>query len=119
VLALSPYTQPYLVHRTLGGLSAPVMYQGGTLDFGITPSLRRNGGVYDASPSPKYFVDFQRAGHLAWTDLRRGAHEEINEYAIAFLDHYVLGASPAPPLTHPLAGVSELRYDSELGRGRK
>ena len=84
-----------------------------------TPSLRRNGGVYDASPSPKYFVDFQRAGHLAWTDLRRDAHEEINEYAIAFLDHYVLGASPAPPLTSALAGVSELRYDSELGRGRK
>lgn len=119
VLALSPYTQPYLVHRTLGGLAAPVMYQGGTLDFGITPSLRREGGVYDATPSPKYFVDFQRAGHLAWTDLRRDAHEEINAYAIAFLDHYVLGASPAPPLTHPLAGVSELRYDSELGRSRK
>ena len=52
VLALSPYTQPYLVHETLGGLAAPVMYQGGTGDFGITPSLRREGGVYDASPSP-------------------------------------------------------------------
>jgi predicted dienelactone hydrolase len=117
VLALSPYTQPYLVHRTLGGLSAPVMYQGGTLDFGITPSLRREGGVYDASPSPKYFVELDRAGHFAWTDLRASAHGTINEYAIAFLDHYVFGAAPAPTLTHAVSGVSELRYDSELGRG--
>src|SRR6185295_15677261 len=92
VLALSPYLEPYLVHGTLGGVSAPVMYQGGTLDFGITPSLRKAGGVYDATTSPKYFVDFTRAGHLAWTDLRSTAHGEINEYAIAFLDHYVLGA---------------------------
>jgi dienelactone hydrolase len=53
VLALSPYTEPYLVHGTLSGVSAPVMYQGGTLDVGITPSLRKAGGVYDASPVPK------------------------------------------------------------------
>jgi dienelactone hydrolase len=115
VLALSPYTEPYLVHGTLGGLSAPVMYQGGTLDFGITPTLRKPGGVYDASPSPKYFVDFNRAGHLAWTDLRTTAHGEINEYAIAFLDHYVRGVSASSTLTQRLSGVSELRYDSELG----
>jgi len=116
VLALSPYTQPYLVHRTLGELSVPVMYQGGTLDFGITPSLRREGGVYDVSPSPKYFVELDRAGHFAWTDLRASAHGTINEYAIAFLDHYVLGAAATPTLTQALAGVSELRYDSELGQ---
>ena len=115
VLALSPYTEPYLVHGTLGGLSTPIMYQGGTLDLGITPSLRKPGGVYDASPSPKYFVDFNRAGHLAWTDLRTTAHGEINEYAIAFLDHYVRGVAASPTLTQQLSSVSELRYDSELG----
>jgi pimeloyl-ACP methyl ester carboxylesterase len=37
VLALSPYTDPFLVHRTLSGVSTPIMYQGGTLDLGITP----------------------------------------------------------------------------------
>ena len=115
VLALSPYTEPFLVHGTLGGIAAPVMYQGGTLDFGITPSLRKTGGVYDATPSPKYFVDFARAGHFAWTDLRSTMHAEINEYAIAFLDHYVLGASAVAVLTQASSGVSELRYDSELG----
>ena len=117
VLALSPYTQPYLVHKTLGGLSAPVMYQGGTLDVGITPSLGRAGGVYDASPAPKYFVELEGAGHLAWTDLRAAAHGAINAYAIAFLDHYVLGAAAAPTLTQALSRVSEVRYDSELGHG--
>ena len=115
MLALSPYTQPYLVHKTLGGLSAPVMYQGGTLDVGITPSLGRAGGVYDASPAPKYFVELEGAGHLAWTDLRAAAHGAINAYAIAFLDHYVLGAAAAPTLTQALSRVSEVRYDSELG----
>jgi hypothetical protein len=115
VLALSPYTQPYLVHRTLDGLSAPVMYQKGTLDVGITPSIRRAGGVYDASPAPKYFIGFSRAGHLAWTDLRATAHDDIVAYAIAFLDHYVLGALAAASLTNRAGGVAELRYDSELG----
>ena len=115
VLALSPYTEPYLVHGTLGGLKVPVMYQGGTLDVGITPSIRRAGGVYDASPAPKYFVDFTRAGHLAWTDLRGTAHDDIVAYAIAFLDHYVLGAPAAPGLTAQAGSVAELRYDSELG----
>jgi hypothetical protein len=91
------------------------MYQGGTLDFGITPSLRKADGVYDATPSPKYFVDFARAGHLAWTDLRTGAHGEINEYAIAFLDHYVRGTPATSSLIQTMSGVSEIRYDSELG----
>ena len=41
ILALSPYVQPFVQHKTLTDLSAPVMYQGGTLDFGITPSLAK------------------------------------------------------------------------------
>jgi predicted dienelactone hydrolase len=112
VLALSPYTEPYLVHGTLGGVSAPVMYQGGTLDFGITPSLRKSGGVYDASPTPKYFVDFERAGHLAWTDLRSTHHDAITNYAIAFLDEYVRGIPAGNVLITKTAGVAVLRYDA-------
>jgi predicted dienelactone hydrolase len=115
VLALSPYTEPFVVHGTLAGVAAPVMYQGGTLDVGITPFVRKPGGAYDATPSPKYFVDFSRAGHLAWTDLRSGSHAAINEYAIAFLDHYVLGAAAMSTLTQQLSGVADMRYDSELG----
>ena len=119
VLALSPYIQPFVRHQTLGQLAAPVMYQGGTIDFGITPFIERSGGAYEVSPRPKYFVDFAGAGHFAWTDLRSSVHDRIDEYAIAFLDHYVRGTPASPTLTSSGTGVFILRYDSELGTGTK
>jgi predicted dienelactone hydrolase len=48
--ALSPYSQPFILHHTLSGLSAPVMYQGGTRDLGVTPALQKTAGAYDQSP---------------------------------------------------------------------
>ncbi|HKD12230.1 MAG TPA: hypothetical protein VKE50_09145 [Thermoanaerobaculia bacterium] len=116
VLALSPYDQPFLVHETLGGLAAPVMYQGGTLDLGITPSIEKPDGGYDASPRPKYFAELFGAGHLAWTNLGPLApRADIVADGVAFLDRYVNGAPAAPVLTQPQPGVFLLRYDSELG----
>jgi len=115
VLALSPYAQPFIAHQDLSGLAAPVMYQGGTLDFGESPPLRRNEGAYDLSSAPKYYVEFERATHFAWTDLGRAAHEAIVAYAVAFLDHYVKEAPAAPLLTRAAPDVSRLRYVSELG----
>ena len=114
VLALSPYDQPFLARKTLGGLEAPVMYQGGTRDLGITPSVRKPGGGYDQSPAPKYFVEFERAGHLAWSDFPTESHAAIVAYARAFLDHYLKGAPADPALTRKSPGVAELRYESEL-----
>jgi predicted dienelactone hydrolase len=111
VLALSPYDQPFLAKKTLSGLAAPVMYQGGTRDLGITPSVRRSGGGYDQSPVPKYFVEFDRAGHLAWSDFPSEAHAGIVAYARAFLDRYLKGETSAA-LTRRSPGVAELRYDS-------
>jgi dienelactone hydrolase len=118
VLALSPYVQPFVSHGTLGHLGVPVMYQGGTLDVGITPWVEREGGGYDSSPAPKYFVDFARAGHLAWTDLRDESHRPITDYALAFLDRYVSGDSSGTLLTRAEDGVAALRYESDLGTGR-
>jgi hypothetical protein len=91
------------------------MYQGGTLDFGITPSVRRSGGAYESSTSPKYFVELTRAGHFAWTNLRDDAHQRILDYALPFLDHYVRGQPAPATLTTTESGISELRYQSELG----
>lgn len=110
VLALSPYSQPFLSHGTLGDLSAPVMYQGGTRDFGITPWLDEPGGTYDQSPQPKYFVEFDRAGHLAWTNFPSSAHQDIAVYAVAFMNHYVKGEKADPVLTRALPDVDEFRY---------
>lgn len=115
VLALSPFIDPFIVHNTLGGIAVPIMYQGGTLDFGITPSVRKSGGAYDAAPSPKYFIGLADAGHFAWTNLRSDAHQRILDYALPFLDHYVRGQPAAAILTKTEPGISELRYQSELG----
>jgi hypothetical protein len=54
VLAVSPYVQPFLLRRTPVGLGAPVMYQGGSLNFGISPVLHRAMGAHDVSRTPKY-----------------------------------------------------------------
>ncbi len=115
ILALSPYSQPFETQHTLGGVSAPVMYQGGTRDVGITPSVRKPQGSYDQSPAPKYFVEFNSAGHLAWTNLTSTSHESIAAYSVAFMNHYVKGQAPDPVLTHARADVTVLRYASELG----
>jgi predicted dienelactone hydrolase len=108
VLAMSPYAQPFLNSHALAGLEAPVMYQGGTLDFGITPFVDKVGGAYDLSSSPKYFVKFSGATHFAWTDFGLRGHAGIVAYALAFFDHALNGA-PEPDLHRKLAGVAELR----------
>ncbi len=114
VLALSPYDQPFVARGTLGSLDTPVMYQGGTLDLGITISVERDG--YDESPPPKYFLKLDGAGHLAWTNVGRTApRANIVAYSLAFLDYYVRGAPAATALTHALPGVALYRYESELG----
>ncbi len=120
VLALSPYTQPFVTHDTLRGLSAPVMYQGGTWDYGVTPVIHKSMGAYDMSPKPKYYVEFDRMGHFAWADVgRRAARKGIIAYSLTFMNYYVKGEPPAPPLTQVLPGVAVFRYASELGiRGR-
>ena len=116
VLALSPFSQPFIVHKTLAGLSAPVMYQGGTWDLGVTPAIQKTSGGYEQSPEPKYFVEFGRAGHFIWTDLNKGFHDEIASYSIAFMNHYVRGEPAASVLTHTEPDVTALRFASELGR---
>ena len=117
VLAMSPYIEPFLSHGTLGTVDVPVMLQGGTADFGITPSLTREGGAYDALKAPKYLVVFTGARHLTWGNAGTGEiHAAIMESAIAFLDRYVLGRSASPVLTSRGDGVAALRYDSELGK---
>ena len=117
VLALSPYTSPFVVHGTLAGMSAPVMYQGGTRDFGVTPMLHKSGGSYDRTSVPKYYVEFDKADHLAWTDIHRTAHVLIVSYSLAFMNHYVKGEPAGRLLTHPSPGVVQLRYAAESGSG--
>jgi predicted dienelactone hydrolase len=102
VLAMSPYVMPFQVKETLGNVRVPLMYQGGTLDVGITPFLIGPKGAYAASNPPAYFVELRGAGHLAWancgdehtteTCLRRMTNARlIAEYGIAFFNRYLKG----------------------------
>ena len=109
VLALSPYSNPFLAQRTLGNIGVPVMYQGGTNDIGITPSVQKNRGAYDQTPAPKYFVNLRAAGHFAWTDLRATYHPTIDLYSVAFFDKYLKGIPFPDSLRSKPSDVADLR----------
>ena len=91
VLALSPYTDPFIVHRTLAGIDAPVMYQTGTRDKDITPRLKQPAGAFSMTPAPRYFIEFEGADHYAWTELERGYQSIIVKTASQFFDKYLKG----------------------------
>jgi predicted dienelactone hydrolase len=108
VLALSPYVMPFQVKNTLGNVRVPLMYQGGTLDAGITPFLKGPQGAYAVANPPVYFLELKSAAHLAWTNCGDERTTEaclanvanarlIAQYGIAFFDHYLKGL-PEPLL---------------------
>jgi predicted dienelactone hydrolase len=108
VLALSPVCEPFVLNGNLGGIRIPIMYQGGTRDIGITPSVKKSGGCFAKNASPAIFVEFEGAGHFAWTDLTDPQHGPITHYSLAFLDKYVRGTS-VNDLTAREAGVVDLK----------
>jgi predicted dienelactone hydrolase len=114
VLALSPFSSPYISRGALGKMNVPVMYQGGTRDLGVTPTVKRASGAYDLSSPPKYLVEFDGAGHLAWTNLVKTYQPLIDAYSVAFFNHYLKGATSPDPLAPlitnpPPPGVSLLK----------
>ena len=87
----------YLNRRSLDGLGVPVMFQGGTRDLGISPSLAKGGGAFVLTTGPAYYIEFLGAGHFAWTDLTQQSHASIVDYTVSFLDRYVRGDRRADP----------------------
>lgn len=115
VLVFSPHVSPYIQKGELGRLNVPIMYQGGTLDLGETPFVKHAGGAYDLSSAPKYFVEFDGAGHLAWTDLNKRYQDLIDTYSVAFFDRYLKMKAPdaldALMGSSPPKGVSLVKAD--------
>jgi dienelactone hydrolase len=127
VAVFSPYAQPFVFHGGLGGISAPLMFQGGTRDIYGTLAVKRVGGAFDSARAPKIFVELEGAGHFVWSMLQCGRGSTIaeclaanrdgspgipalvNRYAIAFFDTYLKGAS-SEDLGRKLQGVAELRF---------
>ena len=105
VLALSPYAAPFLTQGNIAHMGVPVMYQGGTRDFGITPSIKKENGIFDKASSPAWFVEFNKTGHFGFTDLQKGAQQGIIDYSLWFFDHTLKGSNA--PL--PQEDVADLR----------
>ena len=116
VLALSPFSSPFLSKGSLAQITAPVMYQGGTRDLGVTPVVKRKDGAYDKTRAPKYFVEFEAAGHFAWTNLNTLYQEVISSYSVAFFDRYLKGPGTPDRLAELMASppkiVSQAKADS-------
>jgi len=99
VLALSPFATPFIVKETIGAIDTPVMLQGGTLDFGITPFLP---AVYNKLSAPKYYLVLKNETHFGWTNLislgkstvdcvKEGNAQLMTDYSIAFFDGHLCG----------------------------
>jgi predicted dienelactone hydrolase len=115
VLAMSPFCTPFFKKGDLGHLDVPVMYQGGTGDFAVTPTVARPGGGYDLTSPPKYFVEFAMAGHLAFTDAIPTHHDLMERFALAFFDRYLKRLTDPDPLAALVrsprpSSVSRLEY---------
>jgi len=107
ILALSPYTLPFQREAGLRGLSAPVMYQIGSLDPVFSLPIGGSGFAFEHSPAPKYLVEIDGAAHMAWTDLGTTHREAIVDYAVAFFERYLRGRG-GDVLDTRLPGVSTL-----------
>ncbi|MFO0523883.1 MAG: alpha/beta hydrolase family protein [bacterium] len=122
VAGLSPYTAPYLMPGGFGSIEIPVMLQGGSFDFGITPLLPRFHALLRA---PRYLLVLRGGNHLGWTDhaiagqdaraaIRDGNPRWIFEYLLAFLDHHLRGLDRTPVLRTPNPALES--FESDPGR---
>jgi predicted dienelactone hydrolase len=120
-LLLSAYTLPF--SKTLEKVETPVMLQGGTNDWGITPFLP---AAYEPLAGPKYFLVLKKATHFEWTNfieggktttdlVKQGNAKLITDYSIAFFNHHLNGEA-APLLEEKAAGLEQYRFKVELKR---
>ncbi len=107
VLALAPYSLPFMTKETLGKIGIPTMYMGGTGDMLI--SAETVAQSYAMTPAPKYLVILNGAGHFSFTELNMTHQATIAAYAAGFFDR-TLKEKPAPRLDQP-AGSQVAQYE--------
>ena len=120
VALLSPYSDPFLVAGRNPQITIPVMFQGGTTDFGLTPSIERPNGAYDRSGTPKFYGKYV-GGHLLWTNLSclrqtigqcvssPSPAQSVTQDVLAFLDRFVKNKQ-TPALFEPRLTASRVTY---------
>ena len=107
VLALSPFAGPFVARGNLAHMDVPVMYQSGTRDLGVLPSLKKKGGGFDQTPSPAWLVVFEKKGHFGFTDLQQKSQQGIIDYSLWFLDHTLNGSIAPLPKVSGVAALEE------------
>jgi predicted dienelactone hydrolase len=117
-LILSPYALPYIGSSVLGQVRVPVMIQGGTRDWALTPILP---AVYEKLQVPKYFLVLNDASHFEWTNLislgrsttdavLSGSARWITAYSVAFFDTYLRGQDRSALLAKPNPQLYSFEY---------
>ncbi|WP_254506950.1 alpha/beta hydrolase family protein [Anatilimnocola floriformis] len=117
-LALSPFAAPYLTQGNLADVRTPVMFQGGTLDWGITPLVP---GVYQKLTGPKYNLVLKNETHFGWTNLialgktttdavSSGNAQLMLDYSVAFFDRHVRGQPNEKLLDEKNAKLSSYEF---------
>lgn len=120
-LALSPYTMPYHTQGNLAEVNTPVMFQGGTFDWGITPLVPN---VYKRLTGPKYYLVLKNETHFGWTNLialgktttdaiSSGNAELILDYSVAFFDRHLRGKKDATILDEKNVRLSSYEFEGK------
>lgn len=116
VIALSPYAKPFLTQKTIANIRVPVMYQGGSSDW-LNNDIKMTNGLYEQTVSPKMYVEFSNASHLAWSSTGSDIYKApIANYTVAFLDYYIKGKQLPQQLLETQGIVSLLKTESMNSR---
>lgn len=89
IALLSPWNKPFALPNRISNMTnVKTLYQGGSKDRPISPSLIASNGAFDKTKPSKYLQIFKRARHSSWTDgfLAKRFHEEMSYYITSFFD---------------------------------
>lgn len=117
-LAMSPYTAPYHAQGNLADVKIPVMFQGGTFDWGVTPLIPP---VYKKLAGAKYYLVLKNENHFGWTNLatlgktttevvKGGNVQLMLDYSAAFFDRHLRGVVDAKLLDEQNPRLSSYEF---------
>ena len=113
VALLSPWNKPFVLQDRMSNMTnVKTLYQGGSRDRPISPSLIESNGTFNKTKPSKYLQIFKRARHSSWTDgiLAKRFHEEMSYYITSFFD-LSLKSSPKEDLEIKKSKVTELKFE--------